>query len=112
MMRGSVVATVIGLTALGGVIAFPLIDWAKQIEVVEQIKNINSFHHQVIPSDLDILTEINLVRYTYGRSSGEAYELVLTAARSGSDWEHQKKLGDIAIGMATWDKSCGGKCSN
>ena len=91
-MRGSVVAAVIGIAALGGVIAYPLIGWAKQTEVIEEVKNTNAFHHQVISSDADILTEINLVRYTYGRSSNEAFELVLTAARSGFDWDHQKKL--------------------
>jgi hypothetical protein len=91
-------------------IAFPLWWESGQGEVVTQIRNVNAFHQQTLPTEKEVVLELTELRYTYGLSINKSRELLLTAARSGLDWEHQKQLAHIAVGLAALDKGCGGKC--
>ena len=77
---------------------------------IEQIQNINAFHGRQPPATAQIEAELAELRDTYGVSYSNSREILITVARTGYDWDLQKKIAHLAVGMAAWNKSCGGKC--
>jgi hypothetical protein len=109
---GAAFAVVIGIVVVLCLLASIWVGFerASENDFVSQIQSINQFHGNRAPTADEIWEEVAALRHSYGVSYSDTTEVMRAMARTGVNWEQQKKLAATTIIMAQASRSCGGEC--